>query len=306
VPEELQLGELFGWKKGAFTGAAKDNEGYLARAEGGTLFIDEIDKLSLKAQAGLLHVLEERSYRSLGASGGERPADVRFVIGTNADLRAAVKDGTFREDLFYRINVLPVRLPPLAERRDEIAPWARFMIDRRHKTAGGAGEVRLEPESEALLAAEPWPGNLRQLDNILRRAYTLALMDGRAPGQDLVIGREHVTRALAYERGERQQASLVALLDAAAAALAAEAEKRKGGEPLDLDLADAFRGFALAAATIKAGSKEDALRLFGREALVQSRNHHKLFRREMERVALLCKTLGVDLPASFSRLSDEG
>src|SRR5215217_3011408 len=109
VPEDLQMAELFGWKKGAFTGAVRDAPGSVARADGGTLFIDEIDKLSLKAQAGLLHLLESRSYRPLGEGTGERQADVRFIIGTNADLHAEVRAGRFREDLYYRVNVLPVR-----------------------------------------------------------------------------------------------------------------------------------------------------------------------------------------------------
>ncbi|HZI08204.1 MAG TPA: sigma 54-interacting transcriptional regulator, partial [Archangium sp.] len=99
VPEDLQMAELFGWKKGAFTGAVRDNAGSVARAEGGTLFIDEIDKLSLKAQAGLLHLLEERTYRPLGEGAGEKRAEVRFIIGTNADLLGAVRAGRFREDL---------------------------------------------------------------------------------------------------------------------------------------------------------------------------------------------------------------
>ncbi|HZI15013.1 MAG TPA: sigma 54-interacting transcriptional regulator, partial [Myxococcus sp.] len=99
VPEGLQMAELFGWKKGAFTGAARDTPGAVARAGGGTLFIDEIDKLSLKAQAGLLHLLEERAYRALGEDGTPRRADVRFIIGTNANLHAAMRAGRFREDL---------------------------------------------------------------------------------------------------------------------------------------------------------------------------------------------------------------
>ena len=114
------MAELFGWRKGAFSGAVKDNPGCVARAEGGTLFIDEIDKLSLKAQAGLLHVLEDRTYRALGEAGSDQKANVRFIVGTNANLPEAVRRGTFREDLYYRINVLPVRVPPLDERRDEI------------------------------------------------------------------------------------------------------------------------------------------------------------------------------------------
>ncbi len=106
---------------------------------GGTLFVDEIDKLSHKAQAGLLRVLEERGYRPLGEGAGDRRADVRFIVGTNQNLLDAVRTGRFREDLYYRINVLPVRLPALAERRDEIPGWAEYMLARRHREGGRAG-----------------------------------------------------------------------------------------------------------------------------------------------------------------------
>src|SRR5262249_7450564 len=151
--------ELFGWRKGAFTGALKDNPGALGRAEGGTLFIDEVDKLSLRAQTGLLHVLEERMYRPLGDPGSERPANVRFIAGTNANLSQAVKEGRLREDLYYRINVLPVQLPPLAERRDEVAAWAIFMARRRHEESYAGGQAELSQGAIAVLIAEPWPGN---------------------------------------------------------------------------------------------------------------------------------------------------
>ena len=126
IPEDMQMAELFGWKRGAFTGAVSDHAGCIARAEGGTLFIDEIDKLSLKSQAGLLSFLETRDYRRLGDPASAQKADVRLIIGTNADLKKSVEAGEFREDLYYRINVLPVHLPPLADRADEIPAWGRL------------------------------------------------------------------------------------------------------------------------------------------------------------------------------------
>jgi hypothetical protein len=162
MPENLQLAELFGWKRGAFTDAVKDTRGALARAEKGTLFIDEIDKLSLGSQAGLLRLLEEKKYRPLGDGDAERSASVRFLIGTNADLEKLVEEGKFRLDLYYRVNVLPVRIPPLRERADEIADWARFMLRRRH-----GGEAAIHPDAEEVLTSCAWPGNLRQLDNII-------------------------------------------------------------------------------------------------------------------------------------------
>jgi DNA-binding NtrC family response regulator len=290
VPEDMQMGELFGWRRGAFTGAAEDHRGFVARAEGGTLFVDEIDKLSPRAQSGLLYLLEEKRYRVLGDS-RQRECDVRFVVGTNADLWREVEQGRFREDLYYRINVLGVRLPPLDERRDEIAPWARFMLERRHAEQGEAGSVRLDPAASALLEQAPWPGNLRQLDNVVRRAYVLALAE-RTGAADLTVGEAQVRAALLAE-GTPGSGIRLDPLRAAAAQFVAEAERRGGG--LDLDLLDGLRGLALAEAIRRTGSKEAAFRLLGRESLVKARNHHKALQRELARAADLYRALG--LPA---------
>ena len=301
LPEDLQLPELFGWKKGAFTGAVRDNPGVVARARGGTLFIDEIDKLSLRAQAGLLHVLEERSYRVLGDEGGERPAEVRFIIGTNASLQEAVRQKRFREDLYYRINVLPVKLPALRERTDEIMPWAHYMANRHHTRRVPGGRATLSPRVEPALLGQAWPGNLRQLDNVIRRACAMALMghEGAAP-HELSIEEDHVRRALTYD-GSEERSSLVSSLLAAAAAFVHEAEKRPGAS-LDLDLTEAFKGFVLGVATEKlGGNRDEAFKLLGRAQLVASRNHHKVLKRELERVEALCAALGRDEPLPFPR-----
>lgn len=286
MPEELQLAELFGWRKGAFTGAVRDNPGVMARAKGGTLFIDEIDNLSPRAQAGLLRVLEERTYRVLGDDVGEREADVRFIVGTNASLRDAVREKRFREDLYYRINVLPVKLPSLRERADEIPRWADLMLARHHAKRA-TGRAILAPSAEEVLARHAWPGNLRELDNVIRRAYAIALMARGVTANDLAVDEEHVRHALAYDRAEGAP-PLVDAMVAAAAAFVAEAEKRG----MDLDLADAFKGFVLGAAAEKAGGVDEAFKLLGRERLVASRNHHKVMKREMERVDALCEAIG--------------
>jgi transcriptional regulator with AAA-type ATPase domain len=302
VSEDLQMAELFGWKKGAFTGAVRDNAGHVARAEGGTLFIDEVDKLSVKAQAGLLRVLEERRYRSLGDGAGERPADVRFIVGTNVALQALVRSGAFREDLYYRIHVLPVRVPPLAEREDEIVPWAVFMLDRRH---GGKanGQTGLAPEAVALLRSYRWPGNLRQLDNIIRRAYALVLLEHPAPPARILLEQRHVERALAYE-GHAEHRSLVELLHAVATQFVLEAERRPPGAPLDLDLTEALRGLVLAVAAQKLGGPDAAFRLFGKDSLVQHRNHMKVLRKELARVEKLYAELGGG-PMPFANLPED-
>lgn len=289
VREDLQLAELFGWRGGALTGAASDNPGSLARAEGGTLFIDEVDKLSLKAQAGLLHVLEKRSYRPVGEGAGERPANVRLIVSTNADLRAAVRAGQFRQDLYYRISVLPVRVPPLEERRDEIARWAQHLLNRRHSEVIPGGQARMTAEVERLLSTAPWPGNLRQLDNIIRRAYTLAVMDRGGVGHEVVLQERHVSHALAYEDGTSSPRALVDQLMRAALGFLLEAQARSGG--LNLNLADAFRGFVLGMAVQQLG-REEAFRLFGKERLVRNRNHHKTLRREMQKVDALLRAIG--------------
>jgi transcriptional regulator with AAA-type ATPase domain len=304
VPSELQMGELFGWRKGAFTGALRDNPGALGRAQGGTLFIDEIDKLSLRAQAGLLHVLEERTYRPLGDSGSEQKADVRFIAGTNANLSEAVQQKRLREDLYYRINVLPVQLPPLADRQDEIAAWAGFMLRRRHSESMPTGHVEIEADALATLLNEPWPGNLRQLDNIVRRAYALAVTEvGGIPQQTILITDEHVTRALAYDaRRSETSTALPSLLRAAAEFLAEAKRRRSRGFELDLDLADSFKGLVLSAALEEEEDRDEIFRLFGKESLMKSRNHHKVLRREIERGEALVRALSSDTPLAPLRL----
>ena len=297
IPEELQMASLFGWKRGAFTGALKDSSGSVALAEGGTFFIDEIDKLSLKAQAGLLYLLEARKYRVLGDSGGEKHADVRFIIGTNVDLRDAVRAGRFREDLYYRINVLPIRIPALDARKDEIPLWADYMVNRRHKERFPDGRARLSPQADQLLLATSWPGNLRQLDNIIRRAYTLALVTQRGDSE-VLLSHQGIQQALLYEELAGSHSVVDAFL-AAANAFVHEAQRR--GEVLELDLAASLQGFILGTAAYQFG-REEAFRMVGRENLVKGRNHSKVLRRELEKVEGFCKMLGYGAQSPFSSL----
>jgi transcriptional regulator with PAS, ATPase and Fis domain len=281
----------------------------MARAKGGTLFLDEIDNLSPRAQAGLLHVLEERSYRVLGDEVGPRSADVRFIVGTNTHLQDAVREKRFREDLYYRINVLPVRLPALRDRPDEIPLWAHYMANRHHAKRVAEGRVSLGRGVEPLLLRHAWPGNLRQLDNIICRAYAMAIMaHADSPPLQVVIEEEHVRRAVAYDVSE-DKSSLVDALVGAAAAFVNEVESRSGaagtGAALDLDLADSFKGFVLGVATEKlGGNRDEAFRLLGREKLVASRNHHKVLKREIERVEALCAALGKQSEFPFLRALD--
>jgi transcriptional regulator with AAA-type ATPase domain len=289
VPEELQMAELFGWKKGSFTGASRDTAGSLGRAEGGTLFIDEVDKLSLRAQAGLLNLLESRTYRMLGEGAAPRPADVRFIVGTNADLRAEVEAGRFREDLYYRIHVLPVRLPALDERKDEIALWARYMLERRHRQTHPQAQAHLTTEAERMLRERSWPGNLRQLDNIIRRAYSLALVEHGGVAPELVLQASHIQRALGYETASGRP-TLQGALRAAAEAFVEEAQR--AGRRWDLDLADGFKGFVLGTAVQRLGL-EQAMDLLGRGTQLRDRNHHRILKRELDRLQALAEAMGL-------------
>jgi DNA-binding NtrC family response regulator len=286
IPEDLQLAELFGWRRGAFTGAVRDNVGVIARARGGTLFIDEIGNLSLRAQMGLLHVLEERTYRTLGDDGNEKPADVRFIVGTNEDLRRAVTSKRFREDLYYRINVLPVALPALRDRPDEIPGWARYLANR---TTESTTSVDIAPAAEALLVAQGWPGNLRQLDNIMRRAYAIARIGSAdASSAQHVLQEEHVRRALTYESPAGSESAAYLLVEAASALVRLAQSLASSGKTLDLDLLEGFKGLVLGAALEKLeGNRDEVFKLFSRERLVQARNHHKVIRRELSRAEQL-------------------
>lgn len=295
-PEDLQMAQLVGWKKGAFTGAEQDTPGAIQRADGGTLFIDEIDKLSLKGQAGLLRLLEDRVYRPVGYTGDDRKADVRFIVGTNADLRAAMQAGRFREDLYYRIAVLTVRVPALSERLDEIPAWADYMLrrcvgaDKAVDSRNTAEEIRIEPEAAELLQAQVWPGNLRQLDNVIRRAYAYCLLEFGRNTRPVMVTRAHVERAVledsTAEAATGGASVLIRQIRAAARQFAREVKRRaKTSSPLSFEWADAFRGFVLEATLKRFANKEEALAALGLGNVVKDRNHHRMIKRELELVS---------------------
>lgn len=171
LPDTLLESELFGYKAGAFTGAAKDKPGRFALAKGGTLFLDEIGEISPALQVRLLRVLQERVYEPLGSTRSEK-ADVRVIVATNRDLLERCRAGAFREDLYYRVNVVRVELPPLRRRQEDIPLLAEQFISRfnrlQNKTVGG-----IAPEALSLLMAHDWPGNVRELENVIERAFIL-------------------------------------------------------------------------------------------------------------------------------------
>ncbi|MET0398338.1 MAG: sigma-54 dependent transcriptional regulator [Longimicrobiaceae bacterium] len=171
IPAELLEAELFGVTKGAYTGAAADRPGKFELADGGTLFLDEIGDMPLAMQAKLLRAVQEGSIERLG-SNAVRRVDVRIVAATHRDLARLVHEGAFRADLFYRLNVFPIHLPPLRERREDVAPIAVRAVERFARRMGR--RVRLSAQAVAALEAYDWPGNVRELQNVLERAVLLA------------------------------------------------------------------------------------------------------------------------------------
>jgi two-component system response regulator PilR (NtrC family) len=171
IPPELMESELFGHVRGAFTGAIANKQGLFETADGGTLLLDEISEMSTHLQAKLLRVLEDREVRPVGGTKAVK-VDVRIIAATNRDLVEAMKRGAFREDLFYRLNVISVALPALRERREDIPLLATHFLEKFAQLAGSPPRI-LAPEALACLEAYAWPGNVRELENVIERAMTL-------------------------------------------------------------------------------------------------------------------------------------
>ena len=221
IPENLLESELFGHERGAFTGAMQARQGKFELAQGGTIFLDEIGEMPLPLQAKLLRVIQERTFERVGGS-REIKADVRIVAATHRDLAVEVHEKRFREDLFYRLNVFPLRLPPLRERRDALPLLAEYFI-RRFSRDMGKKPARLEPEALRRLRDHDWPGNIRELQNALERAVIIAtgsigvaqLPEGIASGplarqdEGLLKSREREAIMLALKKsgGNRRKAS---------------------------------------------------------------------------------------------------
>jgi len=208
LPSELIEAELFGADAGAYTGAAKAREGKFEAADGGTLFLDEIGNLPPAGQMKLLRVLETGRFERLG-SNRERQVKVRVISATNADLKAMIRAGTFREDLYYRLNLIELHLPPLASRPGDILPLARAFL---------APGKTLHPASEAALLAHAWPGNVRELKNVMARAgllgsgatvqvVDLGLPPASLPAQEAEPDRDAIVQALARAGGVVAQAA---------------------------------------------------------------------------------------------------
>jgi len=175
LPEQIIESELFGHEKGAFTGAWKDKRGLVDEADEGTLFLDEIGELSMVMQAKLLRLLQEGEYKPVGGL-NTKSADIRFVAATNHDLKQSVAEKTFREDLYYRLNVISFRLPPLHERREDIPLLAHHFLEEYGTL--NRKEIRdVEPGAMSILMTREWPGNVRQLENVIERGVILCRSD---------------------------------------------------------------------------------------------------------------------------------
>jgi two-component system response regulator PilR (NtrC family)/two-component system response regulator HydG len=228
IPDTLLESDLFGYKRGAFTDARSDRAGLFVEAEGGTLFLDEIAELPLALQPKLLRVLQEREVRPLGSSRPER-VDVRVIAATNRNIEARLKDGSFREDLYYRLNVIQVQIPPLRTRVEDVLPLADHFLARSTQRAGKAPKGFNEAARKVLLSY-PWPGNVRELENVVERAVALCEREIIAPedlppamrdrrNQDRLAGalaqnltledleREYIERVLEAEGGNKTRAA---------------------------------------------------------------------------------------------------
>jgi formate hydrogenlyase transcriptional activator len=215
IPASLAESELFGHEKGAFTGAIQRKPGRFALANGGTIFLDEIGELPLEVQVKLLRVLQEREFEAIGATRATQ-VNVRVIAATNRDLGEAVRRGTFREDLFYRLNIFPIQVPPLRERQADVPPLARHFVTEFGKRMGRPVR-QISVEAMRQLTAYAWPGNVRELANVLERAVILC--DGPAILEQHLgtlarqvttstsfltlqdMERQHILRALEQTRG---------------------------------------------------------------------------------------------------------
>jgi two-component system response regulator PilR (NtrC family) len=255
IPETLMESEFFGYRKGAFTGAERDRDGFFHAAAGGTLFLDEVAELPLSMQVKLLRAIQERRVRKVGST-TEDPVDVRLLSATHQDLAKLVAAGRFRQDLYYRLNVIELRVPSLRERAEDVAMLAEAILDRLAQRGGR--HARLSPEALQELQHYPFPGNVRELENVLERGVALAA-DGELTADDLMLPAapallepEPVPAASAGPT-EHAEAPAQPVADAAAMTLPAD------GVPADLAAyLDAVESAALGAALRKTGGNRTA------------------------------------------------
>lgn len=288
--------QLFGVARGAYTGVG-ERAGRAEEASGGTLFIDELDSLSWRAQTALLNLLSERRFRRMG-EGKERAADFRIIVGASPRLMDLVREGRFRQDLYRRVEVTPFVLPPLRARPEEIAGWADLFLCNLHRLSGGTGTPSLSPAAARVLEARPWPGNLRELDAVIYRAYGLALA-GAPPTtrRRLRVDSSHVEEALQMglvpEVSPARQGVSAAWMGAANALLEALPEHPSDGLELKR-VGAAFAGAVVTAALSRSRSPKEAAAKLGRST--KGGQHLEAFRTYRGHLAELLRALGEPLP----------
>jgi DNA-binding NtrC family response regulator len=230
ITETLFESELFGHEKGAFTDARATKKGLMEMADRGTLFLDEVGEIALASQAKLLRCLQERSFKRVGGT-RDIKVDVRVIAATNRSLDAMVKEGSFREDLFYRLNVIPIAIPPLRERKEDILPLARHFLAEANRTFHKSVK-RFAPETEVLFLGHAWPGNVRELKNLVERLVILSggesidahhlppqfsrLSEGRAPEETpadartlAAIERAYILKVMQQSNGNKSEAAKI-------------------------------------------------------------------------------------------------
>ena len=224
--------ELFGHERGAFTGAARSRRGLFREAQGGTLFLDEIGDIAPEAQNKLVRVLQEREIKPVGGDTFVK-VDVRIIAATNKDLKGLIAKGHFREDLYWRLAVVPLEIPPLRDRREDLPLLCAHILARRRpsQTESGRFPTRVSPEALAKLAAYPWPGNIRELENVLSRAALLSDGDEIGPGDLPLLGDAEATPAGALADGRPLKDIVSDTVRAVERQAIRDALARAGGSP---------------------------------------------------------------------------
>ena len=246
LPENLLESELFGHERGSFTGAVRDKKGLFREANGGTLFLDELGEMTPATQVKLLRVLQEKTVRSVGGH-KEESIDVRIIAATNQDLRQLIDEGQFREDLYYRVNVIPIDLPPLRRRREDIALLVDFFI-KKYADQMGVSAKRVSVEAMRILENYAWPGNVRELENVVERALALSMDEVIDAGD---IPEQLLARATTNRKNEIELPGdgldLEAYLDDIRLRMMTEALDRAGGVQTQAaeTLGMSFRSFPL-------------------------------------------------------------
>ena len=246
IPENLVESEFFGHTRGAFTGADKVRKGLFLEANGGTIFLDEIGELPLSLQVKLLHVIEEKVVRPVGSEVA-RPVDVRIIAATNRNLADMVAQGTFREDLYFRLSVFHINVPPLRERRQDLPALFRFLLQRNTRRMGSSSiKASLDPSAEETLLNYEWPGNVRELENVIDRALVLT-DSGQITLADLPPQITKITHASSQETGLsfsgtlREQVKKYEIDVILKTIEASEGDRRAAAQKLDIGLSSLYR-----------------------------------------------------------------